>query len=255
MNAFVKKTAATALVLASCATGLMSNAYADKDVDYQIGGSVAVEANPEVKDASAIFTHRNIDYKIQGSSDIDIDADESAQIAKDLKEKQPFRAKGIQGKLWFVTAELLGAQMATLAVLSTLPSSSTGWGKGSLQNIIDHAVQGPHFDTDPLYWNFMAHPFVGSEYYLLARNRNANWWQSLIYSAAMSAFWEYVTEGFFERPSVQDLVITPVAGAVLGELRYQAKEALIDPKTGKADRTWKKVLIVILDPINALSNL
>ena len=145
--------------------------------------------------------------------------------------------------------------MATLAVLSALPDKVTGWGKGSLENILYHAEQGPHFDTDPFYWNFMAHPFVGSEYYLLARNRNATWWQSLLYSAAMSAFWEFVTEGFFERPSIQDLTITPVAGAVLGELRYQAKEALIDPSTGKANKTWKKVLIVILDPINALSGL
>ncbi|MBI3543161.1 MAG: DUF3943 domain-containing protein [Deltaproteobacteria bacterium] len=220
--------------------------------DYQLNGNLTVDltapgAVPGLEGAKGLTIERVIDA--------DPEALEAATVAQQLARSQPFLQHGIQRKLWVVTAELLGAQIVTLAILSTLPPESTGWGKGSLKNIYDHAVQGPHFDTDPPYWNFTAHPFVGSEYYLLARNRNASWWQSLLYSAAMSAFWEYVTEGYFERPSIQDLIITPVAGAVLGELRYQAKEALVDPKTGKADKLWKKILIVVLDPINALSSI
>jgi hypothetical protein len=88
-----------------------------------------------------------------------------------------------------------------------------------------------------------------------ARNRNLNWWQSFLYSAAMSTFWEYVTEGYYEQVSVQDLFITPIAGAVLGELRFQAKQALIDPSTGKARGFWRKALVVLLDPMDGLSRL
>lgn len=166
-------------------------------------------------------------------------------------------ARRVQGEpltrnLPFMTVALLGAQVGTLGVLSQLPSDVTNWGEGSFDQILQNDLRGPKWDTDGWGWNYLAHPVVGSEYYLLARNRGANWWQSLSYSVAMSTFWELFTEAYYERPSRQDLLITPLAGSLLGELRYQARTSL-RPTGTYAERTWKKVAIVALDPVEALT--
>jgi hypothetical protein len=50
---------------------------------------------------------------------------------------------GIHRHLWVVTAELLGTQIATLAVLAQLPSDTTGWGEGGFGKIPEHALAGP----------------------------------------------------------------------------------------------------------------
>ncbi len=154
--------------------------------------------------------------------------------------------------LWVMTGGLIGAQVGTLYALSRLPSDATGWGEGSFADIAQNDLHGPKWDTDRAIFNYAAHPLVGSEYYLLARNRGAEWWQGFLYAAAMSTFWEFFTEAYFERPSKQDLMITPVAGALIGELRYFGKSALRG-KSGRPDRTWKKVLLVALDPVDALT--
>lgn len=157
-------------------------------------------------------------------------------------------------QLWFATLAMGTAQIGNIVLLSTLPPESTGWHTaGGFWRILDGFKKGPHVDSDPWYYNYLAHPVAGAEYYLLARNRDANWWQSLLYSAAMSTFWEFGPEAYFERPSVQDLIITPLAGAVLGEIRYQAKQALVDPATKKPKGVGKTLLVILLDPVDALT--
>lgn len=151
-------------------------------------------------------------------------------------------------RLSVVTLGLLGAQIGTLSLMGYLPPDATGWGEGSFDQIVDNDLRGPKWDTDHWLWNYVAHPIAGSEYYLLARNREGTWWQSTLYALAMSTFWEYFTEAYYERPSQQDLVVTPLAGALLGELRWQGKQAL---RRGSA-ATWKTVLLVAIDPLDAL---
>lgn len=152
-----------------------------------------------------------------------------------------------------VTIGLLGMQAVTLYGLSYLPADATGWGEGSFSDIPRNDMRGPKWDTDAWGWNYVAHPIVGSEYYLLARNRALPWWGSLLYSVGMSTFWEFFTEAYYERPSGQDLLITPLAGSVLGELRWQAKQALREP-AGAPRHAWKTVLRVVLDPVDAISD-
>jgi len=158
-------------------------------------------------------------------------------------------------RLGKVTLALTAFQTGAVTLMTQLPMSVTGWnGRAPNFNNPRRSFEfGPRMDEDHWYWNYAAHPVVGAEYYLLARNRGANWWESLIYSTAMSAFWEYGPEAVYERASIQDLIITPGAGAIIGEARYQAIKALTDPKTGKADTKFKQVLVIILDPIEALS--
>jgi len=75
---------------------------------------------------------------------------------------------------------------------------------------------------------------------------------SLVYATALSAYWELVTEAYFERPSGQDLIITPLAGLVLGELRYQAKVTVLEGR-GIHAGFWRVLAAVLLDPLDALT--
>lgn len=84
--------------------------------------------------------------------------------------------------------------------------------------------ESPQWDDDSAWFNLVLHPWVGSEYYLLARNRAWSRSGCLLYSAALSTFYEYVPENLIQQPSAIDLCVTPLAGSLLGELRYVWKE-------------------------------
>ncbi len=154
--------------------------------------------------------------------------------------------------LTFVSGVTVVVQLGVLGVLTRFPATSTSWGDGSFGNILKNDLAGPRWDGDPWYWNYITHPVAGAEYYLLARNRGCSWTASLLYATAMSAYWELVTEAYFERPSSQDLIITPLAGLVLGELRYQAKVTVLEGQGTKAG-FWRVLAAVLLDPLDALT--
>ncbi len=65
-----------------------------------------------------------------------------------------------------------------------------------------------------------------------------------------SLLWEYVWEGGLEQPSVQDLIITPLGGIILGELTHRAALAM-----GKDGFNWYKIILTcILNPAFAINN-
>ena len=105
----------------------------------------------------------------------------------------------------------------------------------------------PAPDTnDPLY-NYGMHPWVGSEYYLLARNRGGTMLESCGYSALISAVWEYGAENFLQQPSARDLIVTPFAGTLIGELRYRLKQHWLEQAGRKPSR---KLWAALLDPVD-----
>lgn len=168
-----------------------------------------------------------------------------------LSSKKTWR--GLHRSPWFVTLELFAIQTTSILVFAALPRQVSGFSDPKAHNIFHYAAKGPHFDDDRWGFNYIGHPLAGSEYYLLLRNRKGTWWQALIYAAGWSGFWEYVTEGLYEQASIQDLIVTPLAGAALGEIRYQLRRALLDPKTGDG-RSWPvQLLVIALDPIQAFS--
>jgi len=159
------------------------------------------------------------------------------------------------GSIWGATATV-GVLMGTMvATLSLLPSDVSGWNKPNFHGLKKNFTHGPNFDYDHAYFNYLAHPYYGSEFYLIARNRDFNWWQSFLYAAGVSTFFEFCIESAYEGASWQDLWITPVSGAVIGELRWQAKKALENPSTGKPVGTANKILYVVVDPLDSLLSL
>jgi hypothetical protein len=157
--------------------------------------------------------------------------------------------------LWGVSATMGTAMITTVVVLSFLPKDDTGWNKPNFYGLKKNFTEGPSFDFDNFYFNYVAHPIDGSEFYLVARNRGLTWWQSFAYAAAVSTVFEFLIESAYERASWQDLWITPVSGTVIGELRWQAKKALENPHTGKPSGTVNKILYVVVDPVDAILQL
>lgn len=132
------------------------------------------------------------------------------------------------------TAVLMVGGVATLAILSVLPEDATAWNKKEtrtvpmFQRYFDHVMHGPVIDQDNAIFNYVLHPYAGAAYYMSARSQGFNVWQSWLYSFLVSTvFWEFGVEAFMEYPSIQDLIITPMGGLVLGEAFYLAKRYIV----------------------------
>ena len=100
-------------------------------------------------------------------------------------------------------------------------------------------------DGDSWQLNLGGHAIFGSDHYLMARNCGWSWYSSIVFNTFGSFFWEYVTEGMFERPSAIDLVTTPILGSLLGEGRYRLFRLVRKHWDG---RWYGYVLMAVLDP-------
>ncbi len=153
---------------------------------------------------------------------------------------------------------LVGAGVATMGILYLMPSSVTNWeddDKSPTKKWWDNVTHGPVWDKDDLWLNYVAHPYVGAIYYMGARSAGANAWESFAYSFMLSTFfWECGIESFAEIPSIQDLIFTPVGGAILGEGFYLAKRNII----ANDYQLWNskflgKSAIFLMDPITEVA--
>ena len=151
------------------------------------------------------------------------------------------------------TALLFSYQVVTIAVFYVMPESVSNWSKDAKNNIFTrwwHNVQAPHWDTDSWPINYLGHPYFGSTYYVRARERGFGEFDSFIYSALASAMYEFGTEALFERPSYQDLFVTPIGGALLG----LALEPIRSWIKLKPDPRWyDQLFLAATDPIGMLN--
>ncbi len=122
-----------------------------------------------------------------------------------------------------------------MGALWVLPEAITNWHKDDFD--ADHDIfegykknitHKPVYDIDSNFINYVAHPFSGSVYYSIARNSGLSPLKSFGYSAFISTFfWEYGFEALIEKPSIQDLIITPVIGSIIGEVFYQWSQKIV----------------------------
>lgn len=163
--------------------------------------------------------------------------------------------------MWINTAILSGAFVGTLFVLEMLPEDATAWNRAEIQNVPFYRrwyenifKKGPQWDNDLFVFNYVLHPYAGAAYFMCARTCGFNFWQSMLYSAAISTFgWEFGVEACMERPSYQDLLFTPLLGSILGEGFYRLKRLIVEnnyellgsPLLGRIAATF-------LDPVNEI---
>lgn len=160
------------------------------------------------------------------------------------------------------TRNLMFGGALTLGALWLAPESFTNFDKKKIQeqnpfeNWYDNVRRRPVMDKDGAFLNFVLHPISGAIYYSVARTEGASAFKSLGYSIMMSTFfWEYGLEATVERPSIQDLIATPLLGAVLGELGYHFSQK-IEANGGRVLGSYRlgKILMVLLNPGRSISN-
>lgn len=165
-----------------------------------------------------------------------------------------YKKLGLNSMLYFGTAAVM------FGVLYLAPESVTKWNKAQMrkQGITYKWERNvnlpPVIDADSWTMNYAAHPYCGGLYYMTARSSGFKPLECFLYSAFMSTFfWEYGIEAFAERPSVQDIIITPALGSVVGEAFFYAKKSIIkNDKKILNSRALAITTLVLIDPFNTM---
>lgn len=161
-------------------------------------------------------------------------------------------------RLWINTGTLMFGGATALVVLKLLPQNATAWSRIAIKEVpmgqrwVNHVKEGPVWDHDKFIFNYILHPYAGAAYYMGARSCGFNVWGSFLYSFCISTiFWEYGVEAFMEVPSVQDIVITPVVGALFGEGFYKLKRMIVDRDYRVlGSKVIGHAAAFLLDPVN-----
>ncbi len=131
------------------------------------------------------------------------------------------------------TLYLQGFMITAIGILYLLPESITKWdpeqanGEDLGKKWKDNISAGPVIDEDEFAINYIGHPVSGAVYYSMARNDGLDPFESFLFSFIISSFvWECGYEAFAEIPSIQDIISTPVVGALMGEYMYYLEKEL-----------------------------
>jgi len=156
--------------------------------------------------------------------------------------------------IWRDTAIMAGAQTLAITLLYVMPESVSNWSdekkEEQFKNYPEHFTN-PVIDDDRLYLNYILHPYWGAAYYIRGRERGLGRFPSLVYSALLSAMYEFGIECIFENPSIQDLIVTPIGGTLVGALIFEPWRESIRRKN---ELHWyDHAALVLTDPIGVLS--
>lgn len=167
-------------------------------------------------------------------------------------------------RMWINTAVLAGAYVSTLFVLECLPEDATSWNRAELQQdspatrwFNDVFKRGPEWDHDNPVFNYILHPYAGAVYFMSARSCGFNFYRSLLYCSIISTVgWEFGIEACMERPSIQDIFITPLVGSVIGECFYKIKRHIVsNGYTLAGSRFLGGFVAFLVDPVNEVIDL
>ena len=191
----------------------------------------------EKNNTLAIYTKNNTDE--QDETDVRSNKDMASNIQKNASMHRYLRTT-------IETAAILGAV------------SLYYWGTKSFAADFDYDVsfetlkkkvsgKAILFDDNSLEANsFPGHPVAGAYYYLIARNNNLSRTEALLWTFATSAIYEFFVE-FPEVASINDFVVTPVAGATIGESMY--KFGRYFRCSEHKDALMYKIMAAVIDPI------
>jgi len=157
------------------------------------------------------------------------------------------------GQVGIGTAEVLGSEAITSLILYLSPREFSNWeDKFWLywgENLQRAYTTPPVWDKDGWAVNYIGHPLQGSLAFNALRSQGAGFWESGAFTLAHTLLWEYFLEAINEQPSINDLIVTPLAGVALGELtNYMTMQF----KKG-GFKTWEKILVTVFNPFYLLN--
>jgi len=155
------------------------------------------------------------------------------------------------------TTSFLAYQFSIIGVLYVMPASISGWtdeskANFSMQKYVDNASQIV-WDKDEWWINYVLHPYWGGTYYVRAQERGFGPMGSFLYSATLSSMYEFGAEAFFEEPSVQDLIVTPVAGYFVGKYFSEVRANIRKRKKSGPLSAMDTFVMAVTDPIGAMN--
>ena len=161
---------------------------------------------------------------------------------------------GIWKKIGRAELFIGGAELFGITVLMLSPKEVTGWSpdwtQDAWRNMKRSLSTPPVWDDDDWQLNYIGHPIAGSYYYNSLRSQNASIFHSFLFATAQSFIWEYFIEATAEKPSTQDLIVTPIVGAILGESTHR----LTMNMRRNGFNFFEKVFVVIFNPMFVLNN-
>jgi hypothetical protein len=183
-----------------------------------------------------------------------VDAFLPASATLDLAGQQPPDSRDWAG-MRKDTGYFLGYQFAVIGVLYVMPESISGWTQEqkdsfSVQKWKDN-IRHVVWDKDEWYINYILHPYWGATYYVRAQQRGFGPVGSFWYSAMLSTMYEFGAEALFEKPSIQDMIFTPVGGAIVGDYFMTLRGEI---QARGATSGMDRFLLIVTDPLGALNN-
>ncbi|SFC37262.1 protein of unknown function [Marinospirillum celere] len=122
-----------------------------------------------------------------------------------------------------------------MLAIYALPEDVSNWERSEMTpdklpgNWQENMQEAPVWDKDDWQLNYVNHPYIGSMYYIVARNHGLPPFESFSYSFWMSALmWEFGVESTAEPASIQDTLVTPIAGSILGEMFYVWEQRILE---------------------------
>ncbi len=211
-----------------------------------------LEKNTDTEIQSGIFPFHISSYSFS------IPENGTGSLRNNIAQQDSFRLRNHDASIWrkMGRAQIFigGTELICMGILLAMPEEVTKWQPGFLNEAKKNLKRGfttlPVNDEDGWGFNYIGHPIAGSLYYNSIRSQNATIFQSFVFSFAQSAFWEYVIEGMAEQPSLQDLIITPIFGTILGEASHMATVSM-----RRNGFNWlEKITVIIINPFYAVNN-
>ncbi len=164
------------------------------------------------------------------------------------------RDKSFGRKLLQGSGLVFGCEGISLTILYLSPKSFSKWERPTAesyrQNLKNAFTKLPVVDKDHWYINYLGHPYQGAYLYNALRSQGAKTWQSALFATTHSFIWEFVLEGGNERPSIQDIIVTPLAGSLLGEGIHQATMAM----SRNGFKWYEGIFVVVFNPMFVINN-
>jgi hypothetical protein len=163
-------------------------------------------------------------------------------------QQASFGRKFARASGWVLISE---ATEMTILLNSNPDFSKWRWGLSDVSgHLKDAYTLPPVIDKDDWFTDYVEHPYQGAFNYNALRSQGATIWQSALFTTLHSTLWEYVIEATEERPSIQDLITTPIGGSLLGELVHFVTMRMI-----KNGFTWyETIFVIVFDPTFILNN-
>jgi hypothetical protein len=127
------------------------------------------------------------------------------------------------------------------------------WAYVSLTSWLDNLKDGFEWDKDTIWTNHIGHPYHGAIHYSIARSNNLSIFESALFSFFGSFQWEVFleTRGDLDNPpSLNDLMLNPLGGILMGEFLLKASDLVIDESSVGFERVLRESLAVLINPAN-----